>query len=97
MERCALRLQGLQIRRRCSCEAYRELFETADPPGAPEGLSAASVYTQLSDVEDEVNGFVTYDRKVEKLDAGAVRAINQRLISDAMSKKRPSNGWALFL
>ena len=62
-------------------EAYRKLFETQILPARRKGL-AASVYTQLSDVEDEVNGFVTYDRKVEKLDADAVRAINQRLISD---------------
>ena len=62
-------------------EAYRKLFETQILPARRKGL-AASVYTQLSDVEDEVNGFVTYDRKVEKLDAGTVRAINQRLISD---------------
>lgn len=31
-----------------------------------EGLSAA-VYTQVSDIEDEVNGIYTYDRKVCKL------------------------------
>lgn len=31
-----------------------------------QGLSAA-VYTQLSDIEEEVNGLVTYDRRVEKL------------------------------
>ena len=31
-----------------------------------QGLSAA-VYTQLSDVEDEVNGLLTYDRKVVKV------------------------------
>jgi DNA mismatch repair ATPase MutS len=30
------------------------------------GLSAA-VYTQITDVEGEVNGFMTYDRKVQKL------------------------------
>ena len=61
-------------------EAYRKLFESQILPARQKGL-AASVYTQLSDVEDEVNGFVTYDRKVEKLDADAVRAINLRLIS----------------
>ena len=33
----------------------------------PEGLSAA-VYTQLTDIEEEVNGLLTYDRKVSKLD-----------------------------
>ena len=35
-------------------------------PSAKRGL-CASIYTQVSDVEDEVNGLVTYDRKVEKL------------------------------
>ncbi len=33
------------------------------------GLSGA-VYTQLSDVEEEVNGLVTYDRKVVKIESG---------------------------
>ena len=32
------------------------------------GLCAA-IYTQVSDVEDEINGLVTYDRRVEKVDA----------------------------
>jgi hypothetical protein len=31
-----------------------------------EGLSAA-VYTQMTDIEEEVNGIMTYDRKVKKL------------------------------
>jgi hypothetical protein len=43
-----------------------------------EGLSAA-VYTQLSDVEIEVNGLLTYDREQIKPDAGRVRAANLRL------------------
>ena len=30
------------------------------------GLCAA-IYTQVSDVEDEINGLLTYDRKLEKL------------------------------
>ena len=33
---------------------------------AEDGLAAA-VYTQLSDVEEEVNGLFTYDRKINKL------------------------------
>ena len=43
------------------------------------GLSA-SVYTQLSDVEQETNGLVTYDRAVVKFDEARMRAINERLI-----------------
>jgi hypothetical protein len=42
------------------------------------GLSAL-VYTQLSDVEDEVNGLVTYDRDVVKVDAAAIRQMNSAL------------------
>ncbi len=38
----------------------------------PSGLSA-TVYTQLSDVEDEVNGLLTYDREVLKLPEAAVQ------------------------
>lgn len=44
----------------------------------PHGFSAA-VYTQTTDVEVEVNGLMTYDRKVMKLDAKKVREMNQEL------------------
>ena len=47
--------------------AYRELIEKHLLPLKSVGLSGA-VYTQLSDIEEEVNGLVTYDRKVVKLD-----------------------------
>jgi len=46
------------------------------------GISGA-VYTQLTDVEGEVNGFFTYDRKVEKMDFAQVREINERIIDSA--------------
>ena len=42
------------------------------------GLCAA-VYTQVSDVEDEVNGLLTYDRKVLKIDANMMREINSKI------------------
>ena len=35
-------------------------------PCVRNGLCAA-IYTQVSDVEDEINGLVTYDRKIEKM------------------------------
>jgi Alpha-L-arabinofuranosidase B (ABFB) domain/Glycosyl hydrolases family 2, sugar binding domain/Glycosyl hydrolases family 2 len=41
----------------------------------PRGLSA-SVYTEPTDVENEVNGFYTYDRRVLKMDAAQVLAVN---------------------
>ena len=59
-------------------EAVRKLYETQILPARQAGL-AADVYTQLSDVEDEVNGFVTYDRKAEKLPAGLMQAIAREL------------------
>ena len=40
---------------------------------------SATVYTQLSDVEDELNGLLTYDREVLKLDADVVRDAVGRL------------------
>jgi Beta-galactosidase/beta-glucuronidase len=41
---------------------------------------AASVYTQISDVEIERNGLVTYDRKLLKADESRIRAANEKLI-----------------
>lgn len=38
------------------------------------------VYTQTTDVEGEVNGLMTYDRKVVKLDSDRVSAANEALI-----------------
>lgn len=45
------------------------------------GFSAA-VYTQTTDVEGEVNGLMTYDRKVIKIDEAAVRKANQAVINE---------------
>ena len=46
------------------------------------GLSA-SVYTEPYDVENEVNGFYTYDRRVLKMNAAQVLAVNQRVLARA--------------
>lgn len=46
--------------------AYRRLIEKSLLPLRAQGLSGA-VYTQLSDVEEEVNGLLTYDRRINKL------------------------------
>lgn len=42
------------------------------------GFSAA-VYTQTTDVEGEVNGLITYDRKVVKLEEDRIRKVNQEI------------------
>lgn len=44
------------------------------------GLNAA-IYTEPTDVENESNGFLTYDRQVVKVDVNAVRAANQELLA----------------
>ncbi len=44
----------------------------------PKGLAAA-VYTEVSDVEDEVNGLLTYDRKILKADAEKIKRINSEV------------------
>lgn len=41
---------------------------------------SGAVYTQISDVEGEVNGFYTYDRRIEKMDFEQVRAVNQQVV-----------------
>jgi hypothetical protein len=37
------------------------------------------VLTQLSDIEDETNGLITYDRKVLKVDKTKMQEINKAL------------------
>ena len=55
--------------------------------GAPYGLSG-SVYTQITDVEGEQNGFFTYDRQILKVDEARIRASNLAVIA-AGSKPTP--------
>ncbi len=45
-----------------------------------DGLAGA-IYTQTTDVEAEINGLMSYDRKVIKFDIEAVKAINQKVIN----------------
>jgi len=58
--------------------AIQDLYVRQIIPAVEQGLSA-TVYTQLSDVEDEVNGFVTYDRAVVKTDIETIRELNHAL------------------
>lgn len=55
-----------------------ELYAHQILPGKKQGLSA-SVFTQLSDVEREVNGLITYDRKVLKINPEVMKVLNQQL------------------
>ncbi len=59
-------------------ERFRKLMLDTVKPQLSLGLSAL-VYTQVSDVEDEINGLLTYDRAVEKIAIADVRAVNDAL------------------
>ena len=58
--------------------AYEHLYYNEILPAKKNGL-CATVYTQLTDVEDELNGLITYDRKVLKFPAERLRQINEKL------------------
>lgn len=58
--------------------AFDDLHMRQLVPAVPRGL-AATVYTQLSDVEDETNGLFTYDRRVLKIPAEVVRQVTAAL------------------
>ncbi|GAB3141920.1 glycoside hydrolase family 2 TIM barrel-domain containing protein [Micromonospora sonneratiae] len=58
--------------------AFTRLHTEQIVPAIDRGLSA-TVYTQLSDVEDELNGLLSYDRRIAKLPEELVRAVNDRL------------------
>lgn len=60
-------------------EAFKKLYEKHIIPNIEKGLSA-TVYTQVSDVEEEINGLVTYDRAVIKLPVDLVKSINKQLV-----------------
>ena len=47
-------------------------------PAKKNGMSAF-IYTQLSDVEEEMNGFITYDRKEVKVDPEVIKQINDAI------------------
>ena len=61
-------------------EEYLEMLKTFVTTGC-----AAAVYTQTTDVEGEVNGLMTYDRKVIKMDIPRIAKANKAVI-ESMSK-----------
>lgn len=58
--------------------AYKKLFNKTIIPQIAKGLSA-TVYTQVTDVEDELNGILTYDRAVQKIDTDVLKEINSNV------------------
>ena len=59
-------------------EKYKSSIQHDVIENIPKGLSAI-VYTQLSDVEEELNGFITFDREVLKVEPDAIKKINDKI------------------
>ncbi|MBR3842471.1 MAG: hypothetical protein IKM38_04265, partial [Christensenellaceae bacterium] len=58
--------------------ALVSLYEKEIIPAVKEGLCAA-ILTQISDVEDETNGLLSYDRKVEKIMPEEFLSVSEKL------------------
>lgn len=67
---------------------YRQLQMETVLPQLQKGLSAL-IYTQVSDVEEEINGIFTYDREEIKPDEAAVREINNALAEEFARCTKP--------
>ena len=59
-------------------QAVKQLYMEEILPCVRKGL-CGSIYTQVSDVEDEINGLLTYDRRVEKLREDVMLPVAQAL------------------
>ena len=57
---------------------YKDTIKHDVIDNIPNGLSAI-VYTQLSDVDEELNGFITFDRQVIKVDTEKIKEINDQI------------------
>ena len=71
-------------------KATEALYREQILPAIKNSGLCAAVLTQISDVEDETNGLVTYDRQVEKADADAMAALAKEIYAcyaDAAAEK----------
>ena len=65
-------------KRKALAGGYEKLIRKLVIPNIRHGLSA-TIYTQLSDVEEEVNGLLTYDRKKLKINEKIIKKMNEML------------------
>ena len=63
-------------------DGLAHLFEKEVRRGIKHARLCLSVYTQLTDVEEEVNGLITYDREVIKVDVERLHKINEELYEE---------------
>ncbi|MCR5409307.1 MAG: beta-galactosidase [Bacteroidales bacterium] len=68
-------------------EKYSRYAQEYLIPGIADGVAAA-VYTQTTDVEVEVNGLMTYDRKVTKVNEEQLRKVNLGVIESLIEHLR---------
>lgn len=57
---------------------YKRLWDEEIYPNLEQGLSSA-IYTQTSDIEEEINGLMTYDREENKFVEKELRALHEKL------------------
>ncbi|MBR4941564.1 MAG: glycoside hydrolase family 2, partial [Clostridia bacterium] len=65
-----------------------KLYENEVIPAVRSSGLNAAVLTQVSDVEDETNGLLTYDRQVQKVDTAVMQKTFRRLISEFETASR---------
>jgi hypothetical protein len=70
---------GYEPTKNALTDKYVLLMDQVEQLMKYKGLSVA-VYTQTTDVEHEVNGLLTYDRAIEKMDVERVREVNQAVV-----------------
>lgn len=77
---------GSQKTREGFVNALTSLYRDEILPLIPQGL-CATVYTQVSDVEDEINGLLSYDRKIQKVSADELLPVSEALFKAINSDK----------
>ena len=77
------------------CREMTRLYNEEVLPAVSLGLCGA-ICTQLSDVEDETNGFLTYDRRVAKLPDGFFEDFNKRISEILKNKTKKKGNFALL-
>jgi len=60
-------------------DRYIFLMDNVEQLVRYKGLSVA-IYTQTTDVEHEINGLLTYDRKIQKMVLDRIKTANQAVI-----------------
>jgi len=68
-------------------DRYILLFDQVEQLMKYKGLSVA-IYTQTTDVEHEVNGLLTYDRAIQKMELDRIKIINEAIIKESYKMKK---------